>query len=693
MHFLLITRRVSCSLNTAGRVIHNNARNFYRPRLKQCMTLPKAKLGLFFLGAASGIGLMRLSPLCPSFSVVSCQSNEPSIPKNRASEGYRKAHEWSTKELIAIVWPEIFHLIGAIMGALTAAVMNIYIPIYLGDLVNVLSRCVGSRENMFALYTPTLKLCSAYLTQSASTFLYIGLLASIGERLAARLRASLFAKLIYQDMSYFDLHNAGKLIDSITADVQAFKSSFKQCISYGLRSTTQVLGSIFALLSISPTLTCTLLGFLPCVFLIGSLMGTELRRLSRQAQLQSSLATSIADESFTHIRSVKALALEEAQIDRFCLETGKAKELNERLGYGIGVFQGLSNLALNGIVIGVLYVGAHLLSRNELTPGHLMSFLVTTETMQRSLAQLSLLYGHVVRGNTALNRVFEILHSASSVEGVNSGDGLFTTPKGLCDYWRQPGCAPDLRFDSVQFAYPCRPDATVLKTLDMVIPAGRVVALVGQSGAGKSTVVALVERFYDPSAGRILLGNHDLRDFTLDSLRGQMIGYISQEPQIFHTTIRENIRFGKPDATDEQVEEAARMANAHEFITTQLPQGYDTVVGQGADTVAGLSGGQRQRIAIARVLLKNAPVVLLDEATSALDAESEAQVQSALKTVMKGRTVLVIAHRLSTVRDADLILVMSGGKIVEQGTHDTLMSQNGVYHKLVQRQEGHEFLH
>ncbi|KAF7260198.1 hypothetical protein EG68_02463 [Paragonimus skrjabini miyazakii] len=494
-------------------------------------------------------------------------------------------------------------------------------------------------------------------------------------------------------MAYFDVQNSGKLLESITSDVQTFKSSFKQCISHGLKNTIQVVGSVYALLKISSTLTFTLMGSLPCVVLVGSLMGAELRRLSQNVHLQNSIAASTVEETFTHIRSVKALALEENQHTKFCIESEEARRLNEKLGYGIGLFQGLSNFALNGIVLGVLYVGGHLISRDELKPGDLMSFLVTTQTVQRSLAQLSLLYGHVVRGNSALSRIFGTLHS-SAVECNESllFNRLSPLCTKLCDLWRQPGQAPQLCFDAVQFAYPSRPKTFVLNELNMTIPAGKVVALVGQSGAGKSTVVSLIERFYDPSSGRIKLGDRDLHDFPLESLRGQLVGYISQEPQIFNTSVRENIRFGKYDATDTEVEEAARLANAHDFIINQLPQGYETLVGQSSDSTAGLSGGQRQRIAIARVILKNAPILLLDEATSALDAESEAQVQEALGTVMKGRTCLIIAHRLSTVRRADLILVMSHGKIVEQGTHQDLMAKRGRYYNLVQRQENGDLL-
>ncbi|KAF8568315.1 hypothetical protein P879_05655 [Paragonimus westermani] len=619
-----------------------NTRTFVR--VKSVLKSPKLKSygfghHLFGLSALFGISFFKLHPFDRFLSPVLCDS-----PKDCYSTQLPPViDEWTVKDLFDLILPETFTIFCAVL--------------------------------------------------SLATFLYIGLLASAGERIAVRLRRALFRSLVYREMAYFDVQNSGKLLESITSDVQTFKSSFKQCISHGLKNTIQVVGSVYALLKISSTLTFTLMGSLPCVILVGSLMGAELRRLSQNVHLQNSIAASTAEETFTHIRSVKALALEENQHTQFCTESEEARRLNEKLGYGIGLFQGLSNLALNGIVLGVLYVGGHLISRDELKPGDLMSFLVTTQTVQRSLAQLSLLYGHVVRGNSALNRIFWTLRSCT-VECnesllFNRDPSLYTK---LCDLWRQPGQAPQLCFDAVQFAYPSRPETFVLNELDMTIPAGKVVALVGQSGAGKSTVVSLIERFYDPSTGRIKLGDRDLRDFPLGSLRGQLVGYISQEPQIFNASIRENIRFGKYDATDVEVEEAARLANAHDFIVNQLPQGYDTPVGQSSDSIAGLSGGQRQRIAIARVILKNAPILLLDEATSALDAESEAQVQEALGTVMKGRTCLIIAHRLSTVRRADLILVMSHGKIVEQGTHQDLMAKRGRYYDLVQRQESGDFL-
>ncbi|KAK4470129.1 hypothetical protein MN116_005713 [Schistosoma mekongi] len=597
------------------------------------------------------------------------------------------------KYIGVLILPDCVFLIGAIMGAFVAAVMNVYIPLYLGDFVNALSRCTLAHEGFVSsVYVPTLRLCSSYVVQSLSTFLYIGLLGSVGERIARRMRIQLFRKLVYQDMAYYDAHSSGKLVEIIGSDVQNFKSSFKQCVSQGLRNIIQVVGSVFALLSISPTLTATLLGCLPCVFLIGSLMGTELRHLSREVQTQHSQFASLADEIFSHIRTVKSLTMEDLLIDKVNYDVDKVKALSEKLAFGIGSFQGLSNLTLNGVVLGVLYVGGHLMSRGELDAGHLMSFLATTQTLQRSLSQLSLLYGQIVRGSTALKRIHDVLKLPSGIGGIPSSVSNQHVNDINESLYSKLYSSPCIEFSNVRFVYPNRPETIVLNDLSVFLPGGKVIALVGQSGAGKSTVVSLMERFYDPVAGEILLNNHKLSDFNVNYIRSKLIGYISQEPQIFNASIRENIRFGRFDATDEEVEEAAKLAHAHEFITHDLPYGYDTIVGQGSGTTAGLSGGQRQRIAIARILLKNAPILLMDEATSALDAESEAKVQDALNNAMKGRTVLIIAHRLSTVRKADLILVMSKGQIVEKGSHSELMANHGYYYNLVQRQEGSDVL-
>ncbi|TPP59551.1 ATP-binding cassette sub-family B member 8 mitochondrial [Fasciola gigantica] len=651
-----------------------------------------SRRGLFLSLSLGSVGGFAFSKMKLALPRVSCNSGPLDAvlpdPDDLVEE---KLTKWNYSDIFALVKPDLLEFFGAILSAIAAAMLNVYIPLRLGDLVNKLSDCFNQKERITVLYGPALKLCFSYTLQACTTFLYIGLLASVGERMASRLRAQLFERLLHQDMAYFDVHSCSKLLDEIATDVQIFKSSFKQCVSHGLRSSAQIVGSIYALFTISTTLTYTLLGSLPCIFLVGTLMGAELRRQSVEARLQNSRALTVAEESLSHMRSVKSLNLEDTQYLRFCAELDRGRSLNEKLGYGVGCFQGLSNLALNGVVLVVLYVGGHLLSRNEINPGALMSFLATTQTVQRSLAQLSLLYAQVLRGSVAFSRIQDVLHSASLIDNTNQN--MVDAPhKADWTRWSKSDFIPGISLVDIDFAYPSRKDAIVLDKLNLTIPSGSVVALVGKSGTGKSTVVSLIERFYDPAAGRILLGGQDLREIPLDVLRGQLIGYISQEPQIFNTTVRENIRFGRLNATDVEVEAAARLANAHDFIVNQLPAGYETRVGQGADSVAGLSGGQRQRIAIARVLLKNAPILLLDEATSALDAESEAQIQAALSRVMKDRTVLVIAHRLSTVRQADLIIVMDKGRTVEHGTHEDLMARQGAYYELVCRQENRDLL-
>lgn len=355
----------------------------------------------------------------------------------------------------------------------------------------------------------------------------------------------------------------------------------------------------------------------------------------------------------------------------FGQEVESSRKLNIQLGLGIGAFQCLANIALNGIVLGTMFAGGRLMTRDEISAGDLMSFLVSTQTIERSLAQLSLLFGNVVRGLSAGARVFEFINATPTIPLSGGKKIPFHSLRG------------DIKFQNVRFSYPTRAEQEVLKDFSLTIPAGKVVALVGLSGGGKSTVAALLERFYEVGQGKITLDGENIKDLDPSWLRGRAIGFINQEPVLFATSVMENIRYGRPDATDLEVLEAADLANAHSFITG-FPEGYKTVLGERGVTV---SGGQKQRIAIARALIKNPSILVLDEATSALDAESERIVQEALNNVIKGRTVLIVAHRLSTIRDADAIAVVSNGKIVEQGTHEELRKRKGLYWELIRQQE------
>ncbi|XP_045907037.1 mitochondrial potassium channel ATP-binding subunit [Micropterus dolomieu] len=575
-----------------------------------------------------------------------------------------------------ILWefvkPQLFALIGAVVLAFGAAILNIQIPLLLGDLVNVVARYLRehTRNYVHEIRGPALKLLGLYGIQGLLTSGYIILLSRVGERVAADMRKTLFASLLRQDVAFFDANKTGQLVNRLTADIQEFKSSFKLVISQGLRSITQTVGCFVSLYFISPKLTGLTVVVLPCLVGAGALMGSVLRKLSRLAQEQVAKATGVADEALGNVRTVKAFAMEERELQLYAYEVDKSCEMNEKLGAGIAVFQGLSNVALNCIVLGTIFAGGTLISSNEMSPGDLMSFLVASQTVQRSLASISILFGQMVRGMSSGARVFEYLSLKPTIPMSGGGRIPYHSLTGRVD------------FMNISFSYPTRPGHQILKKFNLTLPPCKTVALVGESGGGKSTVASLLERFYDPTSGVIMLDGLNIRTLDLCWLRRQVIGFISQEPVLFGSSIMENIRFGMPEATDAEVINAAKQANAHSFITG-FPDGYNTIVGERGVT---LSGGQKQRIAIARALIKNPTILVLDEATSALDAESERVVQEALDRATKGRTVLIIAHRLSTIQGADLICVMSNGRIVEAGTHLELLGKGGLYSDLIRRQ-------
>ncbi|XP_035027156.1 mitochondrial potassium channel ATP-binding subunit [Hippoglossus stenolepis] len=581
-----------------------------------------------------------------------------------------------------ILWefvkPQLFALMGAVVLAFAAAILNIQIPLMLGDLVNVVARYLREQTGnyMYEIRGPALKLLGLYGVQGLLTTGYIILLSRVGERVAADMRKTLFASLLRQDVAFFDANKTGQLVNRLTADIQEFKSSFKLVISQGLRSITQTVGCFVSLYIMSPKLTGLTVVVLPCLVGAGALIGSFLRKLSRLAQEQVAKATGVADEALGNVRTVKAFAMEERELQLYSYEVDKSCEMNENLGAGIAVFQGLSNIALNCIVLGTIFAGGTLISRNEMTPGELMSFLIASQTVQRSLASISILFGQMVRGLSSGARVFEYLVLKPTIPGSSGGRISYHNLMGRVD------------FVDISFSYPTRPGHQILKKFSLTLPPSKTVAIVGESGGGKSTVASLLERFYDPTSGVVKVDGLDIRTLDLSWLRGQVIGFINQEPVLFGSSVMENIRFGKPEATDTEVINAAKQANAHRFITS-FPDGYNTVVGERGAT---LSGGQKQRIAIARALIKNPCILVLDEATSALDAESERVVQEALDRATRGRTVLIIAHRLSTIQGADIICVMSNGRIVEAGSHLELLSKGGLYSDLIRRQraEGHK---
>uniref|UniRef100_A0A914XUS2 Mitochondrial potassium channel ATP-binding subunit n=1 Tax=Panagrolaimus superbus TaxID=310955 RepID=A0A914XUS2_9BILA len=630
----------------------------------ETVTLGKTIKALRLSGITLGLGYCCSKNGCCKIKNVSSRVVENKNPI--------VIHPLTWSDIWEIIRSYFHFLLFATAGAIVVALLNIRLPILLGDLINVIAGLLTNKNELqFDTINPIAgKLLGLYVAQAVFTFLYITCLSIMGERMAADLRVKLLNKLLHHDMYFFDEQRTGELNDRLNNDVQEFKSSFKLCVAQGLRTFAQTSGCIISLYFISPTMTMLTVGIVPMVILVGTFCGALLRKISLAAQAQSARASGVAEEALQNIRTVKAFAMEDAEIDLYAQEVDKARIMSEQLGAGIGLFQAGTNVFLNGIVLGILYGGARLMVNNDLTPGQLMSFLVTSQTIQKSLSQLSLVFGQAVKGWTSCARIVELLH----LDTVNIyGDQKipFHTLFG------------DLRLENLSFSYPSRPDKVVFENLNLNIEAGKTVALCGPSGAGKSTIVSLIERLYEPSSGKVTLDGKDLRTLDPYWLRRNVIGIISQEPVLFATTIEENIRYGKPDATDEEVREAAKLANAHEFIET-FPDKYKTIVGERGVT---LSGGEKQRVAVARALLKDPPILILDEATSALDHLNERKVQEALSRVMKNRTVIIIAHRLSTIRNADVIYVIKEGKVCEEGNHASLLKKKGVYAALVQMQD------
>ncbi|KAF7727473.1 ATP-binding cassette, sub-B (MDR TAP), member 8 [Apophysomyces ossiformis] len=537
-----------------------------------------------------------------------------------------------------------------------------------GELINVLTSSIKSGVGSLAIQDlngPALKLFGLLSAQGFLTFAHISLVAIFGENVAKRLRAQLFAAIVQQDMSFFDSHRSGELVSRLTADVSDFKHTFKQVVTQGLKSVTQTIGSAVHLFQISAPLTLTMLATMPVLYVLLNLYGAYLRKISKRGKQLDGKAGGVAGEVISNMRTVRAFTAEEREMDHYGSMCGQVSSANKMMGFHIGVFQGLTNISIGCMMLTVLYFGGSLVVRNELSSGDLMSYMLSTQTAQQSLVSLGILFGQTIKAAASASRVFEFIHMYPNVP-LKGGLTIYNV-KG------------NLKFSDVEFYYPSRPDHRILDYFNLDIPQGATVALCGHSGSGKSTVAALLERFYEPSGGAVYLDGHDLAILDPSWLRHH-IGYINQEPVLFATSILENIRYGRPDATIEEVREAARKANAESFIES-FPDGYETVVGERGTS---LSGGQKQRLAIARAILKDPQILILDEATSALDTHSEKLVQEALDKLMKGRTVLVIAHRLSTIRAADMIVVMGRvpGNIIEKGTHEQLMTRGKAYAKL-----------
>ncbi|OED69995.1 ABC transporter ATP-binding protein/permease [Vibrio cyclitrophicus] len=561
---------------------------------------------------------------------------------------------------------------GRVIAALIALIFTASLTLSVGHGIRLLIDQGFSQQSLSDLGSAIQFIMVVVVLISIGTFFRFYLVSSVGERVSADIRLSVFNHVVTLHPSYFETNGSGDIMSRITTDTTLLQSIIGSSFSMAMRSALMCIGAIIMLFATNIKLTLIVLASVPFILIPILVYGRRVRALSRQSQDSMSDVGSYAGEAIEHIKTVQSYSREEQEKASFAVEVEKTYEIGrQRVKQRAILISGVIVIVFSAIA-GMLWVGGSDVINGTMSAGDLAAFVFYAIMVASSLGTISEVMGELQRAAGATERLIEILqvesHIVAPVENPTSLDNV----------------TPEVAFNDVTFCYPSRPDQPATSKLTLTAHEGKVLALVGPSGAGKTTLFELLQRFYDPQVGKVTLGGVELNQFDPNELRKQM-ALVPQQPALFSNDVFHNIRYGNPEATDAQVIEAAKKAHAHEFIQN-LPEGYHSFLGERG---VRLSGGQRQRIAIARAILKDPNILLLDEATSALDSESEHHVQQALEELMRGRTTIIIAHRLSTIKHADQIAVLDKGQLVDIGDHQSLINSCELYQRLVELQFKH----